>query len=67
MFVRYGKVYLAEYRLDRLAVKIFSPRDVDSWVRECEIHQTTMLRHDNIVGFIAADIKGEGREENETF
>ena len=34
-------------------------RDESSWFREVEIYQTVMLRHDNILGFIAADNKGK--------
>lgn len=41
-----------------MAVKIFSSRDERSWFREAEIYQTIMLRHENILGFIAADNKG---------
>lgn len=39
-------------------MKIFSSRDERSWFREAEIYQTVMLRHENILGFIAADNKG---------
>ena len=39
--------------------QIFSTRDERSWFREVEIYQTVMLRHENILGFIAADNKGE--------
>lgn len=42
-----------------VAVKIFSSRDERSWFREAEIYQTVMLRHENILGFIAADNKGK--------
>lgn len=42
-----------------MAVKIFSSREERSWFREAEIYQTVMLRHENILGFIAADNKGE--------
>ena len=31
-----------------------------SWFREVEIFQTVMLRHNNILGFIAADNKDSG-------
>ena len=31
-----------------------------SWFRETEIYQTVLMRHNNILGFIAADIKGSG-------
>ena len=41
-----------------MAVKIFSTRDEESWFRESEVYQTVMLRHENILGFIAADNKG---------
>lgn len=39
-------------------MKIFSSRDERSWFREAEIYQTVMLRHENVLGFIAADNKG---------
>ena len=41
-----------------MAVKIFHSREERSWFREAEIYQTVMLRHENILGFIAADNKG---------
>ena len=44
---------------DNVAVKIFSSRDEKSWFREAEIYQTVMLRHENILGFIAADNKDD--------
>ena len=56
---RFGEVWLGHWRGENVAVKIFNSRDENSWVRECEIYQTVMLRHDNILGFIAADNKGE--------
>ena len=40
-------------------MKKFLTRDELSWFREAEIYQTMMLRHDNILGFIAADNKGK--------
>ncbi|PIK43817.1 Alk4/5/7 [Apostichopus japonicus] len=43
-----------------VAVKIFSSREERSWFRETEIYQTVMLRHANILGFIAADNKDNG-------
>jgi len=47
------------WRGSNVAVKIFSSLDEKSWVREVEVYQTSMLRHDNILGFIAADNKDE--------
>lgn len=44
-------------------MKIFSSREERSWFREAEIYQTVMLRHENILGFIAADNKGETSPE----
>jgi hypothetical protein len=55
---RFGEVHLGQWRGEHVAVKIFSTRDEESWFRESEIYQTVMLRHENILGFIAADNKG---------
>lgn len=55
---RFGEVWRGRWRGGDVAVKIFSSREERSWFREAEIYQTTMLRHENILGFIAADNKG---------
>lgn len=55
---RYGEVWRGRWRAENVAVKIFSSREERSWIREAEIYQTVMLRHENILGFIAADNKG---------
>ena len=39
---------------------MFFTTEEASWFRETEIYQTVLMRHDNILGFIAADIKGTG-------
>ncbi|XP_022109707.1 TGF-beta receptor type-1-like [Acanthaster planci] len=57
---RYGEVYKGRWRGEYVAVKIFSSREERSWFREAEIYQTVMLRHENILGFIAADNKDSG-------
>lgn len=57
---RYGEVYKGRWRGEYVAVKIFSSREERSWFRETEIYQTVMLRHANILGFIAADNKDNG-------
>lgn len=51
-------MWRGRWRGENVAVKIFSSREERSWFREAEIYQTVMLRHDNILGFIAADNKG---------
>lgn len=56
---RFGEVWRGRWRGENVAVKIFSSREERSWFREAEIYQTVMLRHDNILGFIAADNKGK--------
>lgn len=57
---RFGEVWRGRWRGGDVAVKIFSSREERSWFREAEIYQTVMLRHENILGFIAADNKGKG-------
>jgi bone morphogenetic protein receptor type-1B len=43
--------------MDLLCVQVFFTTEEASWFRETEIYQTVLMRHDNILGFIAADIK----------
>ncbi|XP_064639813.1 bone morphogenetic protein receptor type-1B-like [Lineus longissimus] len=57
---RYGEVWKGKWRGENIAVKIFFTTEEASWFRETELYQTVLLRHDNILGFIAADIKGTG-------
>ncbi|XP_043097378.1 activin receptor type-1B [Puntigrus tetrazona] len=57
---RFGEVWRGKWRGGDVAVKIFSFREERSWFREAEIYQTIMLRHENILGFIAADNKDNG-------
>jgi len=57
---RYGEVWLARWRGERVAVKVFFTTEEASWFRETEIYQTVLLRHPHLLGFIAADIKGTG-------
>ncbi|XP_026318466.1 TGF-beta receptor type-1 isoform X8 [Hyposmocoma kahamanoa] len=57
---RFGEVWRGRWHGENVAVKIFSSREECSWFREAEIYQTVMLRHENILGFIAADNKDNG-------
>lgn len=61
---RYGEVWLGKWRDERVAVKIFHTAEEASWRRETEIYQTVSMRHENILGFIAADISGTGSWTN---
>lgn len=53
---RYGEVWDGNWQGESVAVKIFNSREEESWKRETEIYTTASLRHDNILGYIAADI-----------
>ncbi|CAK9297197.1 unnamed protein product [Gordionus sp. m RMFG-2023] len=57
---RYGEVWEGKWRDESVAVKIFFTTEEASWFRETEIYQTSLMRHQNILGYIAADIKGTG-------
>ncbi|KAK6478445.1 activin receptor type-1-like isoform X1, partial [Huso huso] len=53
---RYGEVWRGQWQGESVAVKIFSSRDEKSWFRETEIYNTVLLRHENILGFMASDM-----------
>lgn len=57
---RFGEVWKASWRGENIAVKIFFSTEEASWRRETDIYQTVLIRHENILGFIASDIKGTG-------
>merc|ERR1719187_2557741 len=52
---RYGEVWRGIWNGESIAVKIFFSRDEASWIRETEIYSTTLLRHENILGYIGSD------------
>jgi len=52
---RYGEVWAGVWHGESIAVKIFFSRDEASWIRETEIYSTTLLRHENILGYIGSD------------
>lgn len=56
---RYGEVWLAKWHGDSIAVKQFYTPEEESWKRESKIYQMATMRHNNILGFIAADIRSE--------
>lgn len=57
---RYATVREASYKGYPVAVKIFKKLAEPSWRRESEIYQTSLLRHKNLLGFIASDSCTEG-------
>ena len=58
---------MAKWHSDDIAVKVFCTKDEASFFRENEIYQTVWMRHENILGFIAADIRGKVRAVNLSF
>uniref|UniRef100_H2YPF5 receptor protein serine/threonine kinase n=1 Tax=Ciona savignyi TaxID=51511 RepID=H2YPF5_CIOSA len=52
---RYGAVWKGMWQGEPIAVKVFASRDEQSWARETE-YNTVMLRHSNILGYIASDM-----------
>ena len=52
---RFGEVYRGMWRDEHVAVKTFNSADERSWQTECAIYNTSGFRHENILGFIAAD------------
>ena len=52
---RFGEVYKGMWRDEYVAVKTFNSADEKSWQNECNIYNTNGFRHENILGFIAAD------------
>ena len=57
---RYGHVWSASWNEEKVAVKSFFSMHESAWARETDIYQTCMLQHENILGFIASDIKVDG-------
>ena len=57
---RFGEVWKGSWRGESVSVKVFNSTDEVSWIREVELYQTTNIRHDNLLGFIAADNKDNG-------
>lgn len=55
---RYGQVSVVWLRGAQVAMKEFSTTEEASWKREHDIYKTTLLQHENILGYIAPDIRG---------
>ena len=46
---RFGRVWLGEWRGEKVAVKVFETKDTESWEHEKKIYHTNMLHHENIL------------------
>ena len=57
---RFGEVWRGVYKGDDVAVKIFHTREEISWNHEVDIYQTCLIRHPNVLRYIAADSKDMG-------
>ena len=57
---RFGEVWKGEYKGDWIAVKVFHTVEEASWFHEVHIYNTCLLRHPNVLRFIAADNKDVG-------
>ena len=57
---RFGEVWRGMYKGDQVAVKIFHTKEELSWFHEVEVYQTCLLRHPNVLRFIAADNRDVG-------
>ncbi|CAG0878712.1 unnamed protein product [Darwinula stevensoni] len=57
---RFGEVWHGKWKSEKVAVKIFSTLEEESWRREVEIYHTANLHHESILTFIAADNKDDG-------
>lgn len=58
---RFGAVWKALDGIDSVvAVKIFPPQDRYSWVLEQEVFRLPQMRHNNVLTYLGAEIRGEG-------
>ena len=57
---RFGEVWRGTYQGDDVAVKIFHTREESSWIHEVDIYQTCLLRHPNVLRYVASDSRDMG-------
>ena len=46
---RFGRVWLGEWRSEKVAVKVFETKDIESWEHEQKVYHTNMLHHESIL------------------
>ncbi|XP_035657495.1 activin receptor type-2A-like isoform X2 [Branchiostoma floridae] len=59
---RFGAVWKAQLLNEYVAVKIFPLQDKASWLNEQDIFTTQLMKHDNLLQFIAVEKRGDGLE-----
>ena len=59
---RFGEVWKGQWQGEWVAVKIFHSWEEQSWSREAELYKMPMLRHENVLGFKAADLNSTGAQ-----
>lgn len=52
---RYGEVWMAKWREEKVAVKVFFTTEEASWFRETDIYQTVLMRHSHILGTVSTN------------
>ncbi|PAA65577.1 hypothetical protein BOX15_Mlig015953g1 [Macrostomum lignano] len=57
---RFGEVWRGEWRHEDVAVKVFYSTEEASWARESSIYEQCLMRHENVLAFLASDICGTG-------
>eukprot|EP00118_Oscarella_pearsei_P011496 m.77674 g.77674 ORF g.77674 m.77674 type:complete len:514 (+) comp36053_c0_seq3:67-1608(+) len=57
---RFAEVWKAMWKERAVAVKVFNSWEEESWAREVKVYNSPMLRHDNILGFVGADVNSTG-------
>nr|BAA82607.1 sALK-7 [Ephydatia fluviatilis] len=53
---RFGRVWLGEWRGEKVAVKVFETKDTESWEHEQKIYHTKMLHHENILNCVTCSM-----------
>ncbi|KAI8497192.1 Activin receptor type-2A [Branchiostoma belcheri] len=59
---RFGAVWKAQLLSEYVAVKIFPLQDKASWLNEQDIFTTQLMKHENLLQFIAVEKRGDGLE-----
>eukprot|EP00111_Clytia_hemisphaerica_P006082 TCONS_00017634-protein len=58
----FGTVQVGYWNGQKVAVKIIDSNEQESWEQEKDLYLTKLLNHENILGFIGADVKEDAYE-----